>query len=345
MSSIFIGHNPYLYVMPERPTVLPAAKIGCRGFFRLTSRVPDGKGGLRVHRQHDIPDWIPNLITDNGLNGVGTDGISWANTIALGTGTATPNVADTSLSGTVVSVTGGTATSGAYTAGTPRYKWVNWSKTFSQGAVTGTWTEIGIGRTSTNLWSRARILDSGGSPSSVTYTSIEVVTVEYRLEVYQDEVERTGTVVIAGVTYGWTTRAYDGLRPGQTSFVFQSSTSGLITGNLMVPGGTGNSYAAGIYSGALNANYAVPSTGTSQGGVNSRSVAAYASGSYTKVMTLNWVESGGNIAGGIAAVVPYIQGEGFNGGDQAGKIGFSPAIPKDNTKVMSLTFSWTWGRL
>lgn len=310
-------------------TSAPSSKIGMKGFFTITSRVPDGEGGLRVHQKLEFQ----NLITNNGLNGIGTNGTAWSTTIALGTGTATPNVSDTSLSGTVISVTSGTSTGGDYTAGTPRYRWGNWSKTFAQGAATGTWTEIGIGRSSTNLWSRARILDSGGSPSSITITAIEVLTVEYRLEVYQDETEHTGTIMIGGVIYDWTTRAYGGL-----------SAFTMMSGSLMA-GPSAAGYACGVWSGALNANYVLPTTGTEAGGATAVTVAAYVSGSYEKIITFSFPIGGGNLAGGISAMTPLMYGDSFNGGDRAGKIGFVPSIPKDNTKIMTMTFKWTWGRL
>jgi hypothetical protein len=311
--------------------ITATANIGVKGRYKITSRVPDGNGGLRVHRIWEFP----NLITDNGLNGIGVNGNSWYTVIALGTGTAAPDVSDTTLSGTVVSVSSaGTYTEGVETSVSPRYYWGNWSKTFAQGAAAGTWTEIGIGRSSSDLWSRARILDSGGSPSSITILAIEVLTVEYRLEMYQKETDTTGTVSLGGVTYDWTTRAYGvGIRP----LIF-------IGGTWMSVPNVNPIFSATMYSGALNSNYAAPSGNiNSSGGVSSSgdySVATYVSNSFTKQMSYFWSTAHGNVSGGIGSLWVMAAADSI-----CGKIGFVPNIPKDNTRTMSLVFKWVWARL
>ena len=100
------------------------AGLGFEGRFSITARNPDGS--IRLIRE------FKNLITDLGLNGIGTNGTAWSTLIGLGTGTATPSVSDTSLSGTVISVTGGTSSAGAVTS-SPRYDWGRWTRTFAQG--------------------------------------------------------------------------------------------------------------------------------------------------------------------------------------------------------------------
>jgi hypothetical protein len=303
-------------------------KLGLQGFYKITVRGPDGD----IRRQLEFP----NLITNLGLNGIGTDGTSWMTKVALGTGTGAPAVGDTSLSGTVVQTTESIA-SGQYTSGTvtgpPQYGYSRYSAVFTQGQATGTWTEVGIGRNSTTLWSRALILDGGGNSTSLTIQAIEQLTVEYELRCYMNLNDVTGNVTISGTSYAYTIRPFNQLYPYW-----------MVQGGWMYGAGT-PSYAVAVYNGALNAAWVDPSGTSSTINGGTVTVAAYSSNSYTKVVTDTWPIDYGNLSGGVTVVMPFIIGDANNGGGGRNfKFGFNPALPKDNTKTMSLTFSYTWSR-
>lgn len=303
------------------------AGFGLEGWFTIIARNPDGS--IRLVRE------FKNLITDLGLNGIGTDGASWATVICLGTGTAAPNVIDTALSGTIISVTGGTSTSGNVDS-TPHYSWNRWSRTFAQGAATGTWTEIGIGRSTTALWSRALILDGVSAPTSLPIIATDILTVQYELRVYYKETDTTGTKTVSGVSTDYIVRPYQKhTLPGR-----------MLSGTWM--GGASISTRPGliVYSGALNAAWVAPG-GSSAGGFGSSTpytVGAYVASSYKKVNTFTADISNLNVAGGIAVAVPMLYGDYFDGGAVPFKFGFTPPIAKDSTKILSLTFSFSWAR-
>ncbi len=297
-------------------------KMGLKGKYTLRVTRP-GVGVIRVLE-------FDNLITDLGLNGIGTNGTSWVTAVALGTGTATPAVGDTAVSGTVVSTTTSNGfASGDITSGTDRYSWARWTRRFAQGVATGNWTEVGIGRNSTTLWSRALILDASDMPTTLTIIATDFLDVDYELRVYPSEVDATGMRTIGGIDTNYI------VRPAATG---PAGAREMIEGAWMLAPGSNymNYYGTGVF----GANYIFP-TGTLVN-VSSPSVAAYSSGSYRKVITYSASIFQANVTGGVSAVAML-----FTSSSQGiyFKCSFSPPIAKDNTKTLTLTFSFTWGRL
>lgn len=301
---------------------------GLEGWFRF--RIKNAETG-----EERVVGPFRNLILNNGLNGIGTNGASWVSNVYLSTGTASPTEGDTSMQVTGSAISKGSPSFSNFSQTTtfPRYQGTIWSYTFAQGAATGNWTEVGIGRAVNNLWSRELIRDSAGNAITLTVLAIDILTVEYELRVYYKETDTTGTINISGSNYDYI------IRPISTDSSF---TGWMVSGSWM-SGGT--SSAASIWNGELNAPYTVPGgTQVSSGLIAGPTISSYVSNSYTKTITYTWGISGGNLAGGITVVAPYVIGDAFNGGARPFKIGFTPAIPKDNTKQLSLTFSFTWAR-
>ena len=296
---------------------------GLEGWFRF--RIKNAETG-----EERVVGPFHNLILNNGLNGIGTNGSSWVSNVYLSTGTASPTVGDTSMQVTGSAISKGSPTSSSFTQTTtfPRYQGTIWSYTFAQGAATGNWTEVGIGRAVNNLWSRELIRNSAGDAITLTVLAIDILTVEYELRVYYKETDTTGTINISGSNYDYIIRP----RTDVPNLALL-----MVTGSWMSPGG-GAVVAGAVWNGALNALYVAPG-GSASSTSNVPTVSPYVSNSYTKTMTFTWGISVGNLAGGITVVAPYV-----HGGASPFKIGFTPAIPKDNTKQLSLTFSFTWAR-
>ena len=201
---------------------VPKAKI-LEGEIGLKSGQVAGQYTIRKYKA-DTNELIQeigpfdNLITNQGLNRVGTD--VFGSRIFIGTSTATPSVTDTQL-GAYLNYTDALAPSGSWNSsilrgGSPEY-WVQGAGTwrFPAGAATGTLTEVGIGwfngttiEANHRVSSRALIVDSGGSPISITVLADEYLDVTYSLRYYpyigSDVVQ---TVVISGVSYTFTTGA------------------------------------------------------------------------------------------------------------------------------------------
>jgi hypothetical protein len=322
MKQIFARRNNSLFI---------PAKVGLEGRFTLT--VTDEEGRVKARRE------FKNLITNLGLNGIGTNGSMWTSVICLGTGTTDPQETDTALSGTIYSIAlpynalYGPPYHGNVTS-SPRYSWSRWTVQTPKGAAQGTWTEIGVGRSSSALWSRELILDAIGNPTSLVVTAIDYLTLEYELRVYYNETDVTGTQVISGISYDFTARLL-----GQDDAL----AARMVIGSWMNAASIGGRAGLKVYNGALNAIMIAPGGAVAETG-RFYTVASYINNSYTKINSYPLLEADGNLAGGVAVAVPMIIGDYFDGGAAPYKISFSPAYPKDATKTGSLSFSFTWAR-
>ena len=104
--------------------------VGICGRFKIEAIRPDGRRRL-------LADWFPNLITDAGLNLIGTSS-AWLAAVRVGTGSTTPNVSDTSMQ----SLVAGTTTLQAFTssaASVPPYAGLaTITRRFAAGVAAGT---------------------------------------------------------------------------------------------------------------------------------------------------------------------------------------------------------------
>lgn len=284
----------------------------CAGWFKIEATRPDGT--RRV-----LADWFPNLILDGGLDrmGANSDYLSWCQ---VGSGSTAPVAAQTALVNRIAGTnTGQKSVSGAQ-ASAPYYGWYRRTYRFAQGVAAGNLSEVGVGwATSGSLFSRALILDGGGSPTTITVLSDEVLDVTYELRRYPGTVDLTGTVVLDGVTHNWVSRA-----AGVTDSWHWTGTW------QMAPDWTA------AHTGDIGTVTALNPSGT--GEIMSTTPLAYSSGSYARASTVSAGLNQTNLSGGIRSIVI--------GCGRAGRyqIQFDPAIPKDNTKVLSLTIQHSWAR-
>lgn len=308
---------------PKRELILP---VGVRGRYKLTVR----GGDMRVRRESP---WIDNLITNIGLDSLalGTDNT----TCVVGTGNTAPDATDTALASQVASTTTTQASSAQTDINSPYGMMKTVVKRFAQGVAAGNLAEVGIGPAANALFSRALIVDEEGNPTTLSVQSDEVLDVTYQLIVYPPLSDVEDTVAITG--------------SGDHDIVFRAASVGssswwtFFGGQVMsfvIKGSEGSSTA---YDGAIGAITGSPSGSSS----NSSSVemAAYSSSSYQRDITWVWGLNNGNFAGGIGAVRTALQdsGGGFSS-RLTFQCGFSPAIDKDASKTLALTFRYSWGR-
>jgi hypothetical protein len=206
--------------------------------------------------------------------------------------------------------------------------------TFSLGVVVGNVAEVGVGATASgsDLFSRALILDGGGSPTTISLTATDQLIITYRLRTRFALTDSTGTVTLAAVSYGYTLRAHTvGSQTNVGSIAGASDTSTLgFMGTTVQAKGTGAT---------LGAVTTGPSGGSNGSGSASTSMAAYTAGTYYRDCTVTLTPSSQNPTGGIVTL------ELFTGsGNAYWQMAFSPAIPKDNTKQLVLTFRTTVAR-
>ena len=154
-----------------------------QGVFKLS------KGNLNTNEEQHLTTFN-NLILNNGLNLLFTTTTPSAfNSCSIGVGTAEPAVTDTSLTNHRFSANGNHITQGN-TSGI--YRWSTFKYRFNPN-VAGTYTEIGIGTASNNLFSKSLIKDSNGDPIAITLLSDEYLDVTYEIRFYINTTESTIT--------------------------------------------------------------------------------------------------------------------------------------------------------
>jgi hypothetical protein len=299
------------------------AEVGIGGYFKLEA-VNAETGERRV-----LADWFKNLITDIGLNRMGSAG--FISHCYVGSGSTPPANSDTQMQSFVAVAGSVQAYTNGYTAGPPFYGWVRQTWRFSQGAAAGNLSEVGIGWSTTHsgaLYSRSLIKDGNGNPTTITVLASEFLDVTYEFRVYPPQSDSTFQVTISGQTYDCT------LRAARVS----STSTGLPVGNLI---STGVQYqpnfgGSEVYSGTLGAATSSPTGGTGIN-LNGYTNSTYVSNSFQRNGTLALGLNEGNIAGGIKCL-------GFQtliGGFQ---VQFTPNIMKDATKLLTFNLRVSWAR-
>lgn len=316
----FIERNGILVPEQRGPVARVGVKMGLSGMYRVyLNGKPAG-----VARDH------PNLITDAGLDRLFNGSLLFA---YVGTGNTPPAVTDTALQNPLASTSTNSPTGTIQTyGGTSPNEYVQcvFGKRFPQGAVVGNIAELGFGW-SGGLYSRALILDGGGSPTTIAVTSADTLDIEYVARLYPTPSDVSGTITISGVDYDYT------LRP-----VGVTSTSGWNLSSLFGYAVALTAVGYGEDMG-LQARSSTSWSTNSAYGADTASAGSYTAGSRTRSLSLTWGLTKANYAGGIESVFisPRTNGNGFCYFQCA----FTPAIPKDATKTLSLSFQLSWDRL
>lgn len=303
-------------------------KSEVKGWYKFIVGVPGEEPRIST-------DWIENLITDGGLDRLGT-GVCCTH-CSVGTGNTAPANTDAALVAFHASTSTITSTLNSAAGAAPYYGEMQLTYVFAQGAVVGNMAEVGVGWAAGggSLFSRALI-----SPT-ITVLALEVLTVIYMVRKYAPTADVTGSVTIAGVARTFTLRAANATS-GNTAEgwggLLLSTSGGANAGGVALrneASRTGIAYGAAATLGAVTGIPVGASSSNFSGG--SATNGAYVSGSYQKDGTLVAGISEVNTPGGIGAVVVFHSCGAY-------QCSFSPVIEKDNTKTMSLTFRFSWAR-
>ena len=287
--------------------------------------------------------WFDNIVTDAGLDRVAqTTSPSTFVYGSIGTGTAAASASDTSLQAFVAEKLGNTFDSQSNLGPTNYESTCQFHYVYAQGDVVGNMAEVGVGwgASSIGIWSRARILDGSGNPTTLTVLSIDQLTVYYELTCANPTADITGTVSISGTPY-----AYTGRMASAASFmgalynIVATANGGLVWGQIIGGGGSGASSVAKSYEGSstLGAITGEPS-GTSETS-GSSNVASYTAGHFYRDSTLTLSPSEGIFSGGIGCILLN-----YLGATAQFQYQFTPPIPKNNTETLTLTARFSWGR-
>jgi hypothetical protein len=309
--------------------VLINIKNQVAGRFTLHKGKVDAEGNP-IPGTHTFLTSFDNLITDGGMDmfySTASDGtLSTRDILArchVGTGNTAPAVTDTQLAtwlATHNTNMGGTV---AFSDdATHPYWYATRIYRFEAGTATGNVAEVGIGRSKLALFSRA-LTESGGVPTTITILSDEYLDVTYEMRNYIDPTGGTAIATISGVPYDVDYLPYEIDTAPSIYYPISQEPSGS-SGNMRV-------YSTDV----LGTVYTGPS-GSASADLG-LTWAAYVAGNHYADGTGSWGLSAGNFVGGIGtASIETTQGKyQFN---------FSPKIPKDATKVLTLTVRISWDR-
>ena len=311
-----------MIIVPKyKDLILPLAspRVGFRGLFKLEAVRPDG-------RVRPLTDWFPNLVTDVGLNRIGSG--SYLTACHVGTNNTTPTVFDTALAGYLAGTTTVQASSTGNTTVSPYYCWKRITYRFATGAAAGNIAEVGIATSASLsgsiLFSRALILDEFGVPTTVTVLPDEVLDVTYELRLYPPLTDVTGSFTISGSgVHNYTLRA---------AYVTSNVRWGFYLGSTASMSHRERELT--VRNGNIGAITSGPS-GTS--GDTGLSNAAYGNNNLYRDATGSFGLNYGNLVGGIKSI------------DYETTLGsfqyqVDPIIDKTNIKTLSLTQRVLWGR-
>lgn len=293
--------------------------IGVKGFYNFVVRKANGS----VKKDYG---WQPNLILDSGLNNIGAV-YGAGNTCFVGSGSNAPLVSNTALQNPVGSTTSVQSNLQGYSESAPYYGWNRKTFRFRDGSAAGNLSEVGIGSSTaeSTLFSRALILDGAGNPTTITVLGDETLDVTYELRLYPPTADATFNLTLAGTVHACR------MRPANVNsnlwsplylLEYGTNQTGYMvarTGDI----GTQLESAGGDYVGQIVGN-ALP----------------YSNNSRKRGWKFDAELNDINHELGIKSVVLSLLY------DMLGywQCSFTPPIPKDNTKKLSLTFEISWNR-
>lgn len=304
-----------------------SSRVGVKGEYRLVVRESDGT----VARD---TGWFDNIITNYGLNALGTSRPT--SKLCLGTGTTAPAVTDTTLVA-FVNDSDTTGVGGGYDPAfgvsnnvSPYGRSNTFSYRFNIGSLNGTFSEVGVSNTSdgTLLFSRALVVDAGGTPTTITVNSSQQLDAYYKLSRFPPLADTTNTFTIGGVSYTAT---------GRAAFAGESTSWDAIE-----PFGQSRSFTLGA-NGSLGPITGQPTGWTATVSHDSNlALTAYVNNSLELHSSTSFTTAQGNVAGGINAV-RVIWGSSSRGA-AAFQYVLNGHIPKDANKTMMLNFMLNWAR-
>lgn len=294
--------------------------VGIGGYFKIEA-VNTETGERRV-----LADWFKNLITNQGLNRIGSG--TFLGAVLVGSGSTPPANTDTQLVSHIASTTNFLSYNSGYVAGPPFYVWRRIVARFAQGAAAGNLSEVGVnwtGAAAGELFSRSLIKDGNGNPTSITVLATEFLDVTYELRFYPPQTDVTFQATISGQTHNCTLRpsyvsetanAWGGV--GSQAQFINNSYFQAFTGSL------------GPVDGAPGGTYFSPGNFTITNN-------AYSNNSYERTAALNFGLGDLNNAAGMKSFV-------FQTTLGTYQVEFVPNIMKDSSKLLTLNFRITWAR-
>lgn len=318
--------------------------VGLAGLYQLEVGKLDADGNEIPESRRVVVPWFENLITNAGLDYLGSTSQDNLWTCRIGTGNAAPANTDTTLVAQVGSTTtvGRGETRGYDSNGKYLYRRV--SRRFNPGTVSGyNLAEVGMSASGANLFSRSLIKDNNGNPTTIALASDEYLDVLYELRLYLPAQDQTVATTIDGVATTVTIR--------YSTHADALDSWAALLGTRIVPDLSLKEYTA--YGRGVDVMPSAATVFMNSGSYNDNgtvTVAAYVPGSYTTTVTTVLTPGIANFTSGVGCLL--MAGYSGNGNDIRFKsaygwwaYGFSPALNKTNTRKATITVGVTWGRV
>jgi hypothetical protein len=289
-----------------------------------------------------------NLIMDAALDVLGTGGATHLNAFAqgwigVGTGSTAPAANQTGLvaeigtrsnsNGGIADVTG----SGAAFA----YWYYRMTRIFLEANANGNLTEFGVFNLSTasTMFARQLFKDGTGTPTTIVKTSAEQLRITYEVRIYPPTADQVGgPISIGGTNYNYTSRAAN----------IGTATawgSGGATGMLVNFGSSSGAYANAMNSTAIGTtSQAGPTGSTASATADTITMTSYVAGSFYREWTYIWSAGIANFTGGSGGVSGFAFAPHGSANSLTHQAQLSAAIPKDNTKRLTLVWRFPFGR-
>lgn len=322
-----------------------ALNFGFAGRFDLVARkvvtdedgsplLDDNEENILTGESRELASF-ENLILDSGLNRLGTGSV--IDGACVGTGTTAPANAQTTLASLLrVTNTQQSRVELSGSTSAPYYAECQIIYRFAAGTATGNLSEVGLGwgtntfaNTMDGLWCRALIKDSGGSPTTITVLSDEVLDIIYTLQLHPPTSDITGTFNLSGEAYQYT------LRPAVVNsrgYPAYWGASGVLYGISAI----GDS----AFTGGIGSVDSVPS-GTPGYGI-AMTKQTYVNNSKTCVFNVTADLNTANLAGGIRSMKFDMAGHCWQA--EFSRVSDGGTIPKNSTNVLTFPFWVSWDR-
>lgn len=339
-------------IVPGRDSIVVPPKLPHRMKARFKLARVKASSGLVVEET----SWFSNLLLNNFFDDMLSTRENFWSGFVVGAGTSSPAETDTSLQSYVG---GGAFCEEVWTTknSTVSPRFVTYGMRFrsTEGGAQGNLSEVGMytgaannSRTnpssSVRLYSRARIKDEMGNPTSITVLGDEFLDVYYELTVFAlEDVEGTMTINVDGVPsdFDYTLRSVgmentslwsDGYKIGDLSCMSLSNmTMGFATSNTF--GNYGNLRADAATSLLGYNSTGFPSV-LSNGVFVYRDQGSYTSGAKTRVNNYRLPLNNGNVVSGIPSLFLSNNRNGVS--HMQHQLLFDTRVPKVATKLWDL---------
>lgn len=251
----------------------------------------------------------------------------------VGTGAGSPSASDTVLPGFLATV-GRSNGAGAFQVTTaPYYFEVTYTYLFNLGAINATLTCIGVHNSGagSNIFAWSQIKDSSNVPTTLTVLATEQLQVTYKFRVYAPTFTTSGSILVAGdATHNFIMYAHS----------FGSGRFGNVNGSCIPVITVLDAYRWDSVTppASITANPVYTNASAVQMSITNGS---YTPGSFTRQIT-GFLSTSSNVTGNtikgfVLRTAPSSYGPEY-------LIVLSTFIPKDNTKTLTITYSYSIAR-